>query len=99
MKKLKNISKLINLMSQHYTNSMDEICVPVIKKILGHYLELNPNYNNGLKYILKGTLIVFVSVPVIAQQLVWIQNYSFGCFLWLLVNVFLIWSIYKYPIE
>ena len=35
-------------MSQHYTNSMDEICVPVIKKILGHYLELNPNYNNGL---------------------------------------------------
>lgn len=26
-------------------NSMDEICVPVIKKILGHYLELNPNYN------------------------------------------------------
>ena len=45
MKKLKNISKLINLMSQHYTNSMDEICVPVIKKILGHYLELNPNYN------------------------------------------------------
>lgn len=27
-------------------NSMDEICVPVIKKILGHYLELNPNYNN-----------------------------------------------------
>lgn len=21
-------------------NSMDEICVPVIKKILGHYLEL-----------------------------------------------------------
>ena len=46
MKKLKNISKLINPMSQHYTNSMDEICVPVIKKILGHYLELNPNYNN-----------------------------------------------------
>ena len=28
-------------------NSMDEICVPVIKKILGHYLEPNPNYNNG----------------------------------------------------
>ena len=28
---------------------MDEICVPVIKKILGHYLELNPNYNNGLQ--------------------------------------------------
>ena len=27
-------------------NSMDEICVPVIKKILGHYLEFNPNYNN-----------------------------------------------------
>ena len=49
MKKLKNISKLINLMSQHYTNSMDEICVPVIKKILGHYLELNPNYNNELQ--------------------------------------------------
>lgn len=23
---------------------MDEICVPVIKKILGYYLELNPNY-------------------------------------------------------
>lgn len=46
MKKLKNILKL---MSQHYTNSMDEICVPVIKKILGHYLELNPNYNNGLQ--------------------------------------------------
>ena len=45
MKKLKNISKIINLMSQHYTNSMDEICIPVIKKILGHYLELNPNYN------------------------------------------------------
>lgn len=36
-------------MSRHYTNSMDEICVPVIKKILGHYLELNPNYNNGLQ--------------------------------------------------
>ena len=49
MKKLKNISKLINLMSQHYTNSMDEICVPVIKKILGHYLELNPDYNNELQ--------------------------------------------------
>lgn len=49
MKKLKNISKLINLMSQHYTNSMDEICVPVIKKILAHYLELNPNYNNGVQ--------------------------------------------------
>ena len=49
MKKLKNISKLINPMSQHYTNSMDEICVPVIKKILGHYLELNPDYNNGLQ--------------------------------------------------
>ena len=45
MKKL----KLINLMSQHYTNSMDEICVPVIKKILGHYLELNPDYNNGVQ--------------------------------------------------
>ena len=30
-------------------NSMDEICVPVIKRILGHYLELNPNYNNGLR--------------------------------------------------
>lgn len=30
-------------------NSMDEICVPVIKKILGHYLELNSNYNNGLQ--------------------------------------------------
>ena len=28
---------------------MDEICVPVIKKILGHYLELNPNYNNGVQ--------------------------------------------------
>ena len=49
MKKLKNISKLINLMNQHYTNSMDEICVPVIKRILGRYLELNPNYNNGLQ--------------------------------------------------
>ena len=36
-------------MSQHYTNSMDEICVPVIKKILGHYLELNPDYNNELQ--------------------------------------------------
>lgn len=36
-------------MNQHYTNSMDEICVPVIKKILGHYLELNPNYNNELQ--------------------------------------------------
>ena len=36
-------------MSQHYTNSMDEICVPIIKKILGHYLELNLNYNNGLQ--------------------------------------------------
>ena len=44
MKKLKNISKLINLRS-----SMDKICVPVIKKILGHYLELNPNYNNELQ--------------------------------------------------
>ena len=33
-------------MNKHYTNSMDEICVPVIKKILGHYLELN---NNGLQ--------------------------------------------------
>ena len=30
-------------------NSMDEICVPVIKKILGHYLELNPNYNNRVQ--------------------------------------------------
>ena len=49
MKKLKHISKLINLRSQYYTNSMDEICVPVIKKILGHYLELNPDYNNGLQ--------------------------------------------------
>ena len=49
MKKLKNILKLQNLMSQHYTNSMDEICVPVIKKVLGQYLELNPNYNNGVQ--------------------------------------------------
>ena len=49
MKKLKNILKLMSLMSQHYTNSMDEICVPVIKKILGHYLELNPNYNNEIQ--------------------------------------------------
>ena len=49
MKRLKNILKPMSLMSQHYTNSMDEICVPVIKKILGHYLELNPNYNNGLQ--------------------------------------------------
>ena len=49
MKKLKNDSKLINLMSQHYTNSMDERCIPVIKKILGHYLELNPDYNNGVQ--------------------------------------------------
>ena len=46
MKMLNTILKSINLMSQHYMNSMDEICVPVIKKILGHYLELNPNYNN-----------------------------------------------------
>ena len=30
-------------------NSIDEICVPVIKKILGHYLELNPNYNNEIQ--------------------------------------------------
>lgn len=30
-------------------NSIDEICVPVIKKILGYYLELNPDYNNGLQ--------------------------------------------------
>lgn len=36
-------------MSQHYTNSIDEICVPVIKKILGQYLELNPNYINGVQ--------------------------------------------------
>ena len=36
-------------MSQHYTNSMDKICVPVIKRILAHYLELNPDYNNGLQ--------------------------------------------------
>ena len=49
MKKLKNILKLTNLMSPHYTNSMDEICVPVIKKILGHYLELNPDYNNEVQ--------------------------------------------------
>ena len=49
MKRLKNILKSMNLMSQHYTNSMDKICVPVIKKILGHYLELNPNYNNGVQ--------------------------------------------------
>ena len=34
---------------QKMKNSMDEICVPVIKKILGHYLELNPDYNNGLQ--------------------------------------------------
>ena len=46
MKKLKNI---FEAMSKHYTNSMDEICVPVIKKILGHYLELNPDYNNELQ--------------------------------------------------
>ena len=31
-----------------HKNSIDEICVPVIKKILGHYLELNPNYNGGI---------------------------------------------------
>ena len=49
MKRLKNILKLMNLMSQHYTNSMDKICVPVIKKILAHYLELNPNYSNGVQ--------------------------------------------------
>ena len=49
MKKLKNISKLIYLRSQYYTNSMDEICVPVIKQLLGHYVELNPDYNNGLQ--------------------------------------------------
>ena len=49
MKRLKNILKPMNLMSQHYTNSMDEICVPVIKKILGLYLELNPDYNNGVQ--------------------------------------------------
>ena len=49
MKRLKNTLKPMNLMSQHYTNSMDEICVPVIKKILGHYLELNPNYNDGVQ--------------------------------------------------
>ena len=49
MKRLKNILKPMNLMSQHYTNSMDKICMPVIKKILGHYLELNPNYNNGVQ--------------------------------------------------
>ena len=30
-------------------NSMDKICVPVIKRILAHYLELNPNYNNGVQ--------------------------------------------------
>ena len=30
-------------------NSMDEICVPVIKRILAHYLELNPNYNNRVQ--------------------------------------------------
>ena len=30
-------------------NSMDEICVPVIKIILAHYLKLNPNYNNGVQ--------------------------------------------------
>ena len=28
---------------------MDEICAPVIKRILAHYLELNPNYNNGIQ--------------------------------------------------
>ena len=49
MKRLKNILKPMDLMSQHYTNSMDKICVPVIKKILAHYLELNPNYSNGLQ--------------------------------------------------
>ena len=49
MKRLKNILKPMNLIGQHYMNSMDEICVPVIKKILAHYLELNPNYNNGLQ--------------------------------------------------
>lgn len=41
MKRLKNILKPMNLMNQYYIN-IDEICVPVIKKILGHYLELNP---------------------------------------------------------
>lgn len=30
-------------------NSIDEICVPVIKKILGQYLKLNPNYNNEIQ--------------------------------------------------
>ena len=49
MRRFKSILKPMNLMSQHYTNSMDKICVPVIKKILGHYLELNPDYNNGLQ--------------------------------------------------
>ena len=49
MKRLKNVLKPMNLMNQHYTNSMDKICVPVIKKILAHYLELNPNYNNELQ--------------------------------------------------
>ena len=48
-------------MSQHYTNSMDEICVPVIKKILGRYLELNPNYNNGLQRNKQTNSSVFVS--------------------------------------
>ena len=36
----------MDFIKQKMMNSMDEICVPVIKKILGHYLELNPNYSN-----------------------------------------------------
>lgn len=42
-----------------------------------------------IKYTLKGTLIVLVSVSVITQQLVWIQNYSFGCFFGFLLIYFL----------
>ena len=39
----------MDFIRQKTKNSIDEICVPVIKNILGHYLELNPNYNNELQ--------------------------------------------------
>ena len=29
--------------------SIDAICIPVIKRILGYYLEPNPNYKNGIQ--------------------------------------------------
>lgn len=55
---------------------MDEICVPVIKKILGYYLELNPNYrrreatkHQDRTYMLFRQLITSTGTPVFYDYL------------------------------